>query len=309
MNQITILIGFFLFSFIGITLAETSHARFLPINNLHRYDRRNITNNIDEATFNAIIQKVYYAYAPIVKSHGARLVINRRWDDATVNAYADRNDGNWNVTLFGGLARRPEVTPDGFMLVACHELGHHLAGFPFYSDHTWAASVEGESDYYATQACARLLWRSEPQQNAAYRNMLDPETRFACTWKWRRTQDQDLCFRAAFASISLSTLLSRLAGHPVDPTLAARDRNVVPATDESHPDAQCRLDTMLNGALCNMPFNMGFIPGLDPNLMASMDPRKAEAQAIRFSCRQEPGDPRLQPRYGARPLCWFKSNY
>ena len=38
------------------------------------------------------------------------------------------------IELNGGLARRPEVSSDGFTMVICHELGHFLAGLDGYSE-------------------------------------------------------------------------------------------------------------------------------------------------------------------------------
>ena len=55
------------------------------------------------------------------------------------------------------------MTPDGFALVLCHELGHHLAGNPRVQ--AWAAN-EGQSDYFSTQSCARELWSGETAENA-----------------------------------------------------------------------------------------------------------------------------------------------
>ena len=64
--------------------------------------------------------------------------------------------------MFGGLARHKLVTPDGFALVACHEMGHHLGGAPRRGG--WASN-EGQSDYYATTKCARRIWAED--NNAA----------------------------------------------------------------------------------------------------------------------------------------------
>ena len=72
----------------------------------------------------------------------------------TVNANASQRGRTWIVNMYGGLARRPEITPDGFAMVLCHELGHHMGGFPFVSG--WAAN-EGQSDLFATLSCGRIL--------------------------------------------------------------------------------------------------------------------------------------------------------
>jgi Zn-dependent protease with chaperone function len=53
--------------------------------------------------------------------------------------------------MFGGLARDPLVTKDGFSAVICHEIGHHIAGAP-RKGFSWASN-EGQADYFATTKC------------------------------------------------------------------------------------------------------------------------------------------------------------
>jgi len=46
-----------------------------------------------------------------------------------VNAYASVDkQGQQFIHMFGGLARHPLMTEDAFLLVACHEFGHHYGG-------------------------------------------------------------------------------------------------------------------------------------------------------------------------------------
>ena len=123
-------------------------ATILPPNNLHIYDNVNKIANIDEKLFNQIIDAIVDQWKPLAALHGATLTVDKKWNDGTVNAYAQQNGNVWNVAMFGGLARRPEVTPDGFALVVCHELGHHFGGYFFYGATHWA-SAEGEADYFA----------------------------------------------------------------------------------------------------------------------------------------------------------------
>jgi len=88
-------------------------------------------SGISEAQFNKVIDRVDSLFKSKIQSLGAQLVFNRNWNDGTVNAYAQRDQSNpnvWNVAMFGGLARHPQMTEDGFAVVVCHELGHHLGG-------------------------------------------------------------------------------------------------------------------------------------------------------------------------------------
>ena len=125
-----------------------AEADFMPPNNLHLQDTI-LSSNVTEEEFNAAIELVQDIYGPMIREvHGGRLRINGRWSNNTVNANASQFFGTWSVNMYGGLARRPEVTLDGFTMVICHEMGHHMGGYQFIAN--WAAN-EGQSDYYTTQ--------------------------------------------------------------------------------------------------------------------------------------------------------------
>src|SRR5690606_1616432 len=133
----------------------------VPENDLYiAADSKSMLNsNLDEEKFNAVIDKVLAVYEPLVEAEGGELKVERNWTDGTVNAYAHRRGGTWNVAMFGGLARHETITEDGFALVVCHEIGHHIGGAPkkggWFS--TWATN-EGQADYFATLKCLRKVF-------------------------------------------------------------------------------------------------------------------------------------------------------
>ena len=63
-----------------------------------------------------------------------------------------------------------------------------------------------------------------------------------------RKKDQDLCYRTAMAGKSVADLLATLGKQDL-PSFLTPDENRVTRTYNSHPKAQCRLDTYLSGAL------------------------------------------------------------
>jgi hypothetical protein len=248
-----------------------------------------------EEEFNEAIDKAQEAYAPIIEEiHGARLKINKNWSDSTVNASASQWFGTWNVEMYGGLARRPEVSLDGFTLVICHEIGHHLAGYPFAS--RWAAN-EGQSDYFGTLSCARRLWGDEAEINQSFREQIPERPRQLCDSAWSEVSDQDLCYRMMAAGKSLAELLGAMRGDEV--SFDAIDSSVVAETDHSHPAAQCRLDTYMAGALCNEEFDPTVIPAKD--LAGQRNSIEGEQAAAAYSCKRV-----SEESIGVRPLCWFK---
>lgn len=210
--------------------------------------------SMTELEFRQTIDQVTNYYRPIVQARGAQLNVEYNWNDSTVNAYADKQPGVWTIAMYGGLARRQEITRDGFTLVVCHEMGHLLAGFPFYSGEDVAS--EGQSDYWATQACAKRIWRGNSTRVKA---------------------------RAVAASQSISNMLATLAGD-VFPSPNRKDPSVVIYTQDTHPDAQCRLDTYLAGVACNQVFPLDAYP-------------LTQFQAYSVSC--------MPPQIAARPRCWF----
>lgn len=226
-----------------------------PENNLDRQDFvQGFMSPMTELQFRRTIDEVTNFYRPIIKSLGGTLRVDYNWTDSTVNAYADKQGNDWSIAMFGGMARRQEVTRDGFQLVVCHELGHLLGGFPFYTNEDLAA--EGQADYWATQACAKRVWKG---------NGTAAKT------------------RALAASQSLGNLLATLEGSQY-PSPTRKDLSRVIYTQDTHPKAQCRLDTYLAGVGCNQVFPLTAYP-------------KNQFEAYSVSC--------MPPQNASRPRCWF----
>ncbi len=289
--KLSILLGVFLFTLKG-------YSSILPENNLHLEDNLKTINAVTEQEFNDIIDEVAEVYSPIVALHGGKLNMIKDWKTATVNAYASQRGSTWDVKMFGGLARRKEVTKDGFALVVCHELGHHLAGFPFYAGGDWAAS-EGQSDYYATQVCARRVWSRTPEENATYREIVPQIVKDECDKVWHSERSQNLCYRISFASMSLGSLLAVL-GWDDAPSFETPDDYEISQTNTAHPQAQCRLDTYFQGSLCNQGYDPTVIPAR--NHSDGQESIGAELIAALYSCSGFEGH---HPRQ-TRPKCWFK---
>ncbi|MGE0173368.1 MAG: proprotein convertase P-domain-containing protein [Oligoflexales bacterium] len=280
-----------------IFLTNGAYGSILPPNNLDAEDQLYWQDsNIDEQQFNSIIDGVIRQYVDIVKTHSARLVVYKYWSSSTVNASAGQNKADWYVNMYGGLARRPEITPDAFTLVVCHELGHHLGGFPFNGP-LWAAN-EGQSDYFATQACARKIWKSQLDANAKYRDLVDPIVKENCDSVWKNGAEQDLCYRIATAGKALATLLAAVNKEP-PPQLDTPDKTEVAETRYNHPRAQCRLDTYVQGALCTVNFIDTTIPGRRHR--DGQDSLEAEFEGSKVSCTSA-----SLFEMGIRPRCWFK---
>jgi hypothetical protein len=288
-------VAMFCLAFAGQSFASPSHATILPKNNLDRLDNKGRIANIDEKTFNSIIDTIINAFQPVAASHGAHLSADKLWDDSTVNASAEQDGNEWKVTMYGGLARRPEVTPDAFVLVVCHELGHHFGGYYFYDDGDWAAA-EGEADYFATQVCGRAMFQKMFRRNHIYREGVPSVVQQKCDASWKTPEQQDLCYRLSAGGLALANLLAS-AGGEKPPHFETPDKSKVSHTNVDHPEAQCRLDTYFQGALCLANFDLRVIPGKTEN--GGNNSVDAEKEAAKVTCIGQP--------QGDRPACWFKS--
>lgn len=250
------------------------------------------SEDMTEEKFNEVIDSVEKVYAPIISSLGASLNIERGWTDGTVNAYARRDtdsEGNpvYTVKMFGGLARHKETTADGFALVVCHEIGHHIGGAPRKTDWNgnlrWASN-EGQSDYWGTLKCLRRTWIGDNNQEIVKSLNVPVKVAEKCEKNFSSADDQAICKRSAMAGLSLARLLGDLRGNS-DVDFDTPDTSVVTRTNHNHPAAQCRLDTYYNGSLCGIDFATD-VDGTDANIGTCN--RAAEMQE------------------GVRPLCWFK---
>lgn len=259
---------------------------FLPENDMNipmGWDLR--AGGISEQEFNDVLDRIEALYKPEVAAHKATLTVNRLWSNGTVNASANRVGNSWQINMYGGLARHPSVTADGFALVACHEMGHHLGGAPKVGGfmNKWASN-EGASDYYATLKCLRRLFENDDNERILSEMQIDPAVPAACEAEHGSRREQLLCIRGAMAGLSVSGMFNSLSkGGKL--SFTTPDPSQVRKTNSRHPAAQCRLDTYYAGALCRVPVSQ-----------AVSDRNYRDG-----SC----ADPVVHTR-GMRPRCWFK---
>jgi len=277
----------------GIQFTSTSYADYLPENHLDRQDHVSNLYSIDEATFNRLIDQVVAVYQPITqKNFGMDLMGRRDWQNSKVNAGSTLTNKTFILDFFGGFARRPEVTPDVFTLVICHELGHTIGGFPLRNN--WSA-MEGQADYFSTQVCARKIWADDVAVNETFRGKVSDAITQGCDSVWAGTNEQNICYRTGQAALSLATLLASIGSNQTSPPhVETPDQTVVSSTSDKHPPAQCRLDTLIQGSLCVAQTNETKIPGVRNS---NDGPRDAAMQ----SCMKASGY-----QIGLRPACWFK---
>jgi hypothetical protein len=158
-------------------------------------------------------------------------------------------------------------------------MGHHLGGYPNMG---WASN-EGQSDYYATAKC---FPRTSFGKKSSLRMVPEVVTEH-CSLQHVASNEVNVCKNSAMAGLTLAQVLRGLSNSPNQVDFITPDPTKVSRTDNSHPEAQCRLDTYFAGAVCGKPYTQDF---------SSNSP-------IQGACSEEANE-----SIGIRPRCWYKPN-
>lgn len=235
------------------------------------------------------IERFQNALQPMVTTYLKKtLKIELDWENPRVNASATRDEKNNPViVLYGGMARHPELSHDGLLGILCHELGHHLGGAPkklrgMSTKRSWS-SAEGQSDYFAANKCLPLLFNS-PSETI---NLDALSNKKQVDSAESRCGNDPVCTRVALSGLSMARVFASLKDFYQKPSLDSSDQTQVHKTNHAHPYPQCRLDTVVAGALCSVPSSQPF-DSLDPYIGSCHRQKDEEAKVI-----------------GERPRCWF----
>jgi hypothetical protein len=253
--------------------------------------------------------------AAAATDHSADLYVTTDLDNTNLGARAifpsSAGTGRrWGITIHGGSFTQ-RLTRDVTRAMICHELGHFLAGFPFKEGWpqayiTYAGSypsVEGQSDYFSTKDCLWRVWTGDPN-NALYRELVPQRGRDLCDSVWTAQPEQDMCYRSVAVGLRVAYFLGNLPGTDTNGGISVDHPStaVVAATYGADPDNQCRLDTLVAGALCINRNDLAVIPGLVPSPVTGLygdHSVASETAAQPYACYDGPG---------ARPACWFKAH-
>ena len=168
------------------------------------------------------------------------ITIHGYWDSTRVNAGVTRIEGKVVISIYGGLARRSEITPGALALALCHEIGHAYGGLPYINPDA-NISAEGQADYFGAGECLkRVLPKLANDDGVA--DDIDREIGASC-------HADVFCERMLNASLRLSQLFAA-AKNEGSPRIDTPDQSVTQRTILSYPKtAQCRLDTYYNATL------------------------------------------------------------
>ncbi len=259
---------------------------FLPKNDLRiPAFAAKMFGGLSEEQFFGVIEKIETEYAPIFKNKGLSLSVDKDWADAEVNAFASMGERKSDrvIMMTGGLARHTLMTEDAFALVLCHEVGHHIGGFPLIRT-DWLTAEEG-ADYFATLKCARRIFLHDNNQKIVKSIKVPPVVQVACASAHKDLNDRAICIRTNAASQVLGQFFALIPQPSANPKFETPDRSVAARTNMSYGSDQCRLDTFFQGSLCEKSFNEDV----------------SDSDELKGACHGKTGH-----TVGLRPLCWFR---
>lgn len=237
-----------------------------------------------------ILKDAKSIYAPISITTFNKPLYFQMSESPSVGGSAHHEANHLAVVIDRGLLDSPRLTPDGFRMIICHELGHLFGGAPRrHAPPEWDGPIahdglsmmtsEGQADYYASLVSFRKMLELEtlefprPDYSRAgprLKRKCEEEAGF-------KGEELQACLRAGLAG---EDFLKLVFDFPI--SCENFDESIAPnLIRDFYPSRQCRLDTIVSGALCSE--NQTFV--LDFNLMD------------KNGCGQE---------YAARPACWYR---
>jgi hypothetical protein len=250
----------------------------------------------DGELYENLIGAVFSEFSEEIAAQSAATEVVFHRNSSGAGAFTWRKNAGrvWEFHFYDGVLKIKNVTSDVLSLIVCHELGHHLAGYPFKEDNNWSAA-EGQADYFSTHACAPRIWRDEPELNALFASRIPVEFKTRCDESFLDQQRRDICYRTVAAMDAMRFYEGSQAKKL--PALNQPDPTRVSVTNTRHPQPQCRIDTQLAGAFCSSEFDFSRVPG---HLGAARNTAQAERDAAPSHC-----DGAQFAKYMRRPQCWF----
>lgn len=231
-------------------------------------------SEVEKSDFLSIPHLVSALFAADYEKAHLKVKATFDWEKPFFTAWAHQHsDNEFSINFWGGMARIPSMTKDAFALVACHEIGHIMGGEPKMkiSSFLWATS-EGQSDYFATGDCLKRYLKLTTKKDDHLDLEASPSLYTRCRLAFRDDLDFSICLKSGNAALAFGEVLNYLSEE--DLGISLEEQSLVSVEEtlfNSYPDIQCRVDTLVAGALCS---------------------------AENFPCEDENNQ---------RPGCWFKN--
>ncbi len=175
----------------------------------------------------------------------------------------------WAAVLFKARSGLPR---DAHVFIACHELGHAIGGSPYSlsvgtvptntlpvfhpngaigerANHFVISSVEGQADYFSSSRCMKRIFKKDASKPhlREIRELLPKSLVEQCLSAFSNEEDSIVCMRSIYAGF----LWLRFSDSKSIQLSGASDL-IAQGVLSTHHTTQCRLDTVIAGAL-NLP--------------------------------------------------------
>ncbi|MBV2168461.1 MAG: hypothetical protein KUL82_07120 [Bdellovibrio sp.] len=199
---------------------------------------------LTRADYEQLIGKfVSFSFNQVYQKTGMPLIIPQEWESPYFAAFAQKKDHFMQISLWGGMARAPGVTKAALAAILCHELGHILGGEPRQTipGSDWA-SIEGQSDFYSASECLPRFLKENPEIVTA----VDPQVEKLCG-------GNSDCARTLQAGVEMIQVLQKYSYKENTPVnIFTPERATSALVRNTYPSDQCRMDSYVQGALCQL---------------------------------------------------------
>ncbi|MFG1506197.1 hypothetical protein [Halobacteriovorax sp. ZH5_bin.2] len=191
-----------------------------------------------EGEFREVIESVLSIYDQKLPQ-GKNRQVDINWESKTLNASVGykRHSESVRFSFHGEFVRKNKLSKDAFALIACHEVGHIIGGYPKVMP-TQKYSSEAQSDYFATNECLKKYFVANSAETI--------DTSGISTENLSQCKDDKLCLRGLGAIRDASVIYP---GSDIN----AKSNHISKVTIfNDYPQNQCRVDTLKAGLL-NQP--------------------------------------------------------
>lgn len=269
-----------------VAILKSEQTQQLSLREQTFYPQQFEEGNFTKKEFLKIIDSVKRTYTPIFKKQRMNFKIEHIWEDKQVNAFAGVRGPDRYILLYGGYARHKFMTKDAYLSVICHEIGHHLGGFPKKSSNSWSSS-EGQADYFSTLKCMKEILRRDSENLSMGRKLekvLPEDVQKQCQFQFPNLNDYYICLRSSKAAEEHGIVIAEMKGETAAVSLMTPSSEAHSVTNLKYPSSQCRVDTKYQGALCNVQTS---------SPLDNADEMKGACHFNSFHI------------IGNRPACWF----
>jgi hypothetical protein len=213
---------------------------------------------------NAMLE-VEKVYAPIFAKSGMPFRV-QNWQSSSV-AYvtfeAETAVIRFSQRAFAHKWGKAPLQKEVAEITGCHEVGHFLGGEPTMMDLNGKRfSAEGQADFFATSSdCLTRLWAHDENERFVRENPAPPGVGELCTAQFSDRQDHNHCLRSIATAVAYIGAIDPNVG-PLTPS--SKEVKETISTIGQYPEPQCRLDTLVQGALHPLSTNEIGSPLPDP---------------------------------------------